>query len=552
MNFALSRLPSVNEAAFNSYSNQSEPLCHPETRIDLLREIKDWVQNAQDKCIFWLQGMAGTGKSTISRTIARDYNDCHQLGASFFFKRGEGDRNNASRFFTTIATQLGQRLPDLRPHLKNAVETDPVISTKTMKEQFERLILKPMSEIKELLHTQLLLVIDALDECEDEGHVKIVLHLLARIQAMKSLNMRIFITSRPELPIRLDFDKISGTHQDFILHEIPKPVITHDISVFLRSEFAAIKDNYKDSPPSAMGIPLDWPYEQNLQALIIMAVPLFIFAATMCRFIGETGWDWDPVEKLSKVLRYQHGHLSQLEMTYLPVLDQIMKGDITESDKQNRAQEFRDLVGSIVILFEPLSKTSLAVLLDLNKSDVERRLHVLHSVLRVPDDPKIPVRLFHLSFRDFLIAPERKQSQFWIDECKTHKKIAFRCLDLLSKPGCLKENICSLKPGSLRTDISDQFLEQCLPAEMQYACRFWVHHLEQAKCGISDESSIRQFLDQQFLFWIEALSLMGRIYESINMIAKLKSLLEVKQSSSNFLRPLILSSQKTAPNSKSF
>lgn len=40
MNFVLSKLPSVNETAFNSFSDQLEPMCHPETRIALLREIK--------------------------------------------------------------------------------------------------------------------------------------------------------------------------------------------------------------------------------------------------------------------------------------------------------------------------------------------------------------------------------------------------------------------------------------------------------------------------------------------------------------------------------
>ena len=239
-------------------------------------------------------------------------------------------------------------------------------------------------------------------------------------------------------------------------------------------------------------------------------------------------------------------------MTYLSILDQIMKGDITESDKQNRAQEFRDLIEFIMILFELLSKIFFAVFLDLNKSNVERRYHVLHFVLKIFDDSKIFVRLFHLFFRDFFIASERKQNQFWIDECKTHKKIVFRCFDLLSKSDCFKKNICFLKPGFFRTNISDQFLEQCFFAEMQYVCRFWIHHFEQVKCGISDESSIRQFLNQQFFFWIEALSLMRRIYESINMIAKLKSLFEIKQFSSNFLRSLILSSQKTVSNSKSF
>jgi hypothetical protein len=480
--------------------------------------------------MFWLNGMAGTGKSTISRTIAREFAYGHQLGASFFFKRGEGDRSNASKFFTTIASQLGQFLPDLRPHLKKVAKTDPIISTKTMKEQFQRLVLQPMSEIRELLHTQLLLVIDALDECENEDHIKILLHLLAQIQLIKSLKMRIFVTSRPELPLRMGFKRISDAHQDLILHKISKPVITHDISIFLRSEFTRIRDDYNLSPPSGPGLPLDWPSERKMQVLITMAVPLFIFAATMCRFIGETDWDWDPVGKLAQVLHYQSiGSLTQLEKTYLPVLNQILKGDIAEFEKERRIQQFRDIVGSIVILFEPLSTKSLAILLGIPTEVIDRRLHTLHSVLRVPDDQKSPVRLLHLSFRDFLVDIDRKDSQFWINERDTHMKIAFRCLDLLSNTGCLKEDICSLeKPGTLRADIDEARIEKCLPAEVQYACRYWVHHLEQGECLASAQDLVHRFLNQRFLYWLEALSIIGRVNESLNMINTLQRLLKVK------------------------
>ncbi|KAJ2901564.1 hypothetical protein MKZ38_001697 [Zalerion maritima] len=56
--------------------------------------------------IFWLSGMAGTGKSTISRTVARAFSGKQRLGGSFFFKRGDGDRGKAAKFFTTIAAQL--------------------------------------------------------------------------------------------------------------------------------------------------------------------------------------------------------------------------------------------------------------------------------------------------------------------------------------------------------------------------------------------------------------------------------------------------------------
>ena len=476
--------------------------------------------------------MAGTGKSTISRTIARDFALSGQLGASFFFKRGEGDRDNASKFFTTIASQLAQYLPGLRLHLKKAIDTDPVISTKTMQEQFQRLILQPISEIKEPIQTQLL-IIDALDECEREDHIKIILHLLPQV---KSLKIRILVTSRPDLPPRIGFKRIPDAHQDLILHEIPDPIIIHDISVFLHSEFTRIRDDYNSSRHSNQLLQLDWPSERDMGDLITMAVPLFIFATTICRFIGETSWGWNPARKLAQVLEYQsRGSMTQLEKTYLPVLYQILKGDIGELEKERRIQQFRDIIGPIVILSEPLSTISLGVLLGMPTEDIDDKLHILHSVLRVPDDRKSPVRLLHLSFRDFLIDIGRKDSQFWINEKDTHRKLAFRCLDLLLKTNHLKKDICSLKkPGSLQTDIKETLIEKCLPVEVQYACRYWVHHLEQGECQALAQDLVHGFLNQRFPYWLEALSIIGRMNDSIGMIANLQRLYEVKQIYYNF------------------
>lgn len=104
--FDLSKLPVARGAAFNSHQSEHDARCHPDTRVDLLREIYDWADDIDGKCIFWLRGKAGTGKSTISRTVAQAFADKGRLGASFFFKRGEHDRENASLFFTTIAVDL--------------------------------------------------------------------------------------------------------------------------------------------------------------------------------------------------------------------------------------------------------------------------------------------------------------------------------------------------------------------------------------------------------------------------------------------------------------
>jgi len=454
----------------------------------------------------------GTGKSTISRTVAQSFAKEGQLGASFFFKRGEGDRGNATRFFTTIAAQLVVKVPAMIPHVRKAIDADPAISGKTMKEQFENLILQPIQHIPPRT-SKLVIVVDALDECDREGDVKAILHLLSQNQHIISACMRIFVTSRPELPIRLGFSKMS--HQDLVLQDIPQEIITHDIATFLEHEFAKIRDNN--------ALPLDWPGEENVQILVEMATPLFIFAATMCRFVGDQRWS--PKERLATVLKYQTGsQASKLDRTYLPILNQLLI-DLTDSEKERLAQEFRVIVGSIVILANPLSTSSLASLLGISKETIHCRLKLLHSVLSVPAAQDTPVRLLHLSFRDFLLdTGKRGKSPFWVDEMETHEMIAAKCLELMSRQGCLRENMCNLDtPG---TEIDVRTID-CLPADVRYACRYWVYHFEQSKHCIYHQARVHGFLQAHFLHWLEALSLMGKISEGVLMMRRLQSMVDV-------------------------
>lgn len=142
-------------------------------------------------------------KSTISRTVAQSFADKGQLGGSFFFKRGEADRGNAARFFTTIAAQLTTKVPSLSPFIRNAIDTDPAISEKALKEQFEKLILQPLSRMQEvsLQASRIVIVVDALDECEREKDIRTILLLLSQSRDVASVCLRIFVTSRLELPI---------------------------------------------------------------------------------------------------------------------------------------------------------------------------------------------------------------------------------------------------------------------------------------------------------------------------------------------------------------
>lgn len=511
----IAKLPTAKGASFDSHMEEHSARCLENTRVELMNQITRWAKDSDGQLVFWLNGMAGTGKSTIARTIAQSFADRCQLGASFFFKRGEGERGNATRFFTTIATDLMNHVPGMKSGIKKAIDADPSISEKTLKDQFEKLILQPLSEASgEAL--ELIIVIDALDECERDEDIRAILQLLSRAKSLEPVALRMFVTSRPELHIRLGFGRMpDGTYEDLILHEVAKQTIEHDIRIFLEHELGEIQQQRL--------LPQNWPDRDQITALVELAVPLFIFAATACRYIGDHRDN--PRKRLEIILSYQKTKVSKLDATYLPILSQLFDED---EDKERWASEFREIVGSIVILESPLSIISLAHLLCIPKDDISCRLDSLHSVLSIPKSDDVPIRLLHLSFREFLIdARKQGKSLFWVDEEETHERLATQCLKLMSSSKGLRQNMCNLlMPGTLKSEIDERKIANDLSPELQYACRYWVYHLEQSKRYNGE--SIHLFLQKHFLHWLEAMSLIGEIYKCIYMIKGLQALTKVR------------------------
>ena len=75
--------------------------------------------------------------------------------------------------------------------------------------------------------------------------------------------------------------------------------------------------------------------------------------------------------------------------------------------------------------------------------------------------------------------------------------------------------------------MDKRLLDEYLPAEIRYACRYWVSHFQQSQWQICDDDQVYQFLQGYVLYWLEAMSLIGETLESINMISKLQSLINV-------------------------
>lgn len=202
------------------------------------------------------------------------------------------------------------------PSIQEAIKDDPSISEKMFREQFEKLVLRPLLEMKDGRTVTMVIVIDALDECEQEDDIRIILQLLPQVHKSNSVQLRFLLTSRPELPIRLGFKGIMNDHQDLILYEIPRPVIEHYISLYIKDKFSELGQEHS--------LPSDWPGDETIKTLVPRAVPLFISTTTLYRFISNRRWN--PETRLEAILADQTIYVSRMDSTYMPVLNQLLTG----------------------------------------------------------------------------------------------------------------------------------------------------------------------------------------------------------------------------------
>ncbi|KAK3615274.1 hypothetical protein LTR56_026688 [Elasticomyces elasticus] len=171
--------------------------------------------------------------------------------------------------------------------------------------------------------------------------------------------------------------------------------------------------------------------------------------------------------------------------------------------------------------------------------DVGAFVPPLQSVLIVPEsadgtpDPLCAIKLFHLSFRDFLVSPDLAKDdegkKFWIDEAQAHSKLAGHCLRMLSD-ATLNEDMCRVKAlGTRRAAASKTKIAEHLPEEVAYACSYWVQHVVKSGEHIKDDGEVHQFLKKHLLHWIEVLSWLGKASDVIHSLRALQSIVNADQ-----------------------
>ncbi|OWY43226.1 putative WD-repeat protein [Alternaria alternata] len=417
------------EAPFNAYTRQHDPECLPSTRTALLEDIYAWTDGHDERCVYWLNGLAGTGKSTIARTVARRHYEQRSLGASFFFTRGGGDVSHARKFVTSIAVQLAYNVPVSRQHIYDAIAERPDIPNSALRDQWQQLVLRPLSALNTLGNiTALVLVIDALNECDDDNDIRVIIGLLAEAQLLSGPKMRVFLTSRPEVAIRHGFYDVPNTlHQCFVLHHIASSVVDADIELFLKHNLAITGREQR--------LPADWPGSEIIAKMVQRASGLFIWAATAHNFIRLGGKRF-AARRLNSIIKDdsdpQVEPEKHLDTIYTTILRNSICPEYTTAEKEEHCEMLRHILGSLVVIRSPLTVRSLGGLLDMTEEDIRSILEDLHAILDVPTDEMRPLRIHHPSLRDFLLDKSRcTDADFWVDKVQIHTALTSRCFTFI-------------------------------------------------------------------------------------------------------------------------
>ena len=504
----LSVLNSCRRACGAGYQHNNRRGCLQGMREGVLEEIESWTKNFDKSPVFWLNGLAGTGKSTIAQTIAERIFADGQLGASFFCSRDFADWSGLHFIFPTLAFQLAHKYPDFRAHLVSLLQSNPDVVNESLCSQMERLIVEPLQSAS----VSTVIVIDALDECKDEEPSSAILSVLGRF-VKKVPRVKFFITGRPEPRIKTGFHLplLVDSTDVFVLHNVHPTLIDNDIRLFLKHELSGLAQR------NSLG---RWPADDTINLLSQRAAGLFVYAVATVKYLSKKFYL--PDEQLRAIINfpdstgYEGG--TSLDSLYLWVLRESFYVD--DPIIFSKAQS---IIGTVVLLANPVQPSGIAELVGLETRNVSPFFSSVQSLLVLNEDPTQPVKPFHKSFPDFITDPSCcMDTRFYISPGALHLQLAISCLRLMNNG--LEKNLLSLPDYTLNLEVRDlqTRINDHISVGLQYACQFWHNHLTKTGGDVTSVvSHLQFFLEEKFLAWLEVVSVLGATRGAITALEQL-------------------------------
>ena len=469
--------------------------CLSGTRTDVIKRIVDWSQKRDTlEGLLWVYGQAGLGKSSIATSVCQELDGKKLLAAEFFCKRDSSERRDSQQVLTTIVYGLSSRHSGYAKRVADAIQEDPRLCNSPIQMQFDNLVKTPLEILsKATLATNLVVVVDALDEC---GTYESRRQLLAYLHRMSQLApwLKIIVTSRSDPDIQSFFNE--QTTSGVCRENVYEYNASKDIQSFIQHR---MNNNHKSEhlPPDALNV------------LTERADGLFIWAKTACDLILGS---LDPKSRFDLVIgKTGLNHSSSpLDALYTTAIETSLGTGGAED-----AQCIQQCIGAIIVCStqKPLSVASLSDLLgdQVDRNVLQYVVDSLGSVLYTDLTQGGVVRVYHHSFTDFMTTSARS-GRFCVDLGRQNTDFTRCCLQTMIIG--LRFNICGLETSHIRnsqiSDLSTQ-IERAVSIHLRYSCLYWTSHLMRSKRG-EVEDLLREFLLRPtILYWIEVLSLLGQL-----------------------------------------
>ncbi|KAF7346284.1 WD-REPEATS-REGION domain-containing protein [Mycena sanguinolenta] len=416
-------------------------------------------------------GPAGSGKSTIAKTVAaRLEEEKKLLAASFFFSRDYAERKEIKYLSSTLAHQLADYNPKFRDLLVTLLKDDHSrLVHADPKEQFQKMVVELLAKMPPS-QTPWVICLDALDEC-GKDHGKILLYWLSDAISNIPVHIWFFLTGRPEICHSLTFN-LSGLCRYNNIEAINSEIARKDIHFYVSH--------------SLVDPTWDWKVtDRDVDEITSRANGLFIFAATAVRYVRMKSEHGSHPQKSVDGLLKNNAHIISVHALYLQIIEELI-GIPIDNDAFERSKK---VLSAIVDLVEPQDIKTLARLLDIEIGEFQWALVRLSAVWHVPDHVNEGViKIIHLSFREFLTSRTGGiggdyPGPLCSTEAQQHD-LVHNTFRVMQKE--LKFNICHLPTSHVRNiNIAD--LEECkkkyIPGHLVYSARFWGSHLAVSHTG---------------------------------------------------------------------
>jgi len=460
-----------------------------------------WVHE-DTRRIFWLAGMAGTGKTSVAVTLCRmlDNDPTVVLGGGFFCSRTanvEG-RTDVRRILPTLAVLLSRQSPKFAVALAAEIRPNSgVAGYEPVSDQIGRLLQRPLSALASETRP-IVFVIDALDECANAGELAELLLAITKFRC--AANVKFILTSRPETHIL--GGPISDRAQNGILqlHMIEVEEVTQDIRLYIDDAFKKKK------------LAKPWYSEADVVALATLSNGLFIFASTVISYVFGMDSASGRRTRLQKALAavgQSAVAMGSLDAMYEFVLTGASNAANVEPEELETTQ--RNLA-CILAARAPLSITALADLLELEADVLHDSLRHLHATVYVPDDDdESGLRTLHASFGDYLL--ERAPVSLRISLALGEDILARGCLRSMKKR--LHFNVSRSRSSYEPNPPSKP---ENITLSLEYACVHWVYHVSNLKGSVELDQEVEAVIRPKFLFWLEVMSVLDQVRRAAAML----------------------------------